>query len=266
MSKKWLVYGIFPVLLFVGLYAYYDVRWSYLWAKEQEHPAYIVELHDDDTLRVVMIGDSWAVLHHEHHFDDYFVSLLQRMVGTPVRMTSKGRGGEVSRGIYRLMFESEDFGTKPILSAGADYCIISAGINDAQFNLGVTQYIHHMCLIFDFLLGNHICPVVMELPDVDVWRILKDKSAKMLFVRFLQSTMSGSGLYDYAEYREALRQLINEKAYRNKILYVPMKGWHGDTFKIDDTVFWEDHAHLNNRGYERLDSCIAVAIASNWKK
>ena len=36
-----------------------------MWQLEMEHPIYVVNHQKDDTLRVIVIGDSWAAIHSE---------------------------------------------------------------------------------------------------------------------------------------------------------------------------------------------------------
>ena len=40
-----------------------------------------------------------------------------------------------------------------------------------------------------------------------------------------------------------------------------MNDWDDASPDIDKNLFMSDQIHLNRQGYERLDSCIAIAIA-----
>ena len=145
------------LLVVICLYAFYYNRWKHLWALETNIAShYKIRPNKDSSLTVAMIGDSWAELHHEQNMDTYFSSILKQKIGRPVHVESKGKGGEKTRGIYKLMFDTDEFGTKPLLSLKPDYCIISAGINDAAANLGTKQYCYYYRQILDFLLANHI--------------------------------------------------------------------------------------------------------------
>jgi lysophospholipase L1-like esterase len=254
------------VLLIIGLSVYYYNRWKHLWAMDVSIPTYEVKSEADDSLRVVMIGDSWAGLHHENGMDTYLCSELQDKVSCPVIAVSKGKGGERSRGIYQLMFSTDGDGTKSLFTSKPDYCIISAGINDAAANLGTRQYCHYYRQILDFLLENHIRPVVIEVPNVNLWHIYGGKPFKDLAIDYVRSIMTRCRMYHVQEYREALYQMLIDEHLMEKVVYVPMEDWNDGAPDINKDLFMADQIHLNRHGYEKLDSCIALAIAKDLEK
>lgn len=259
-----MVFGGFIILLVV-LYGTLYYRWRHLWALEEIHQPYQVQSHHDDTLRVVMIGDSWAGMHDEAGLDSFLQRQLNGLTDSPVIVKSRGRGGEKTRGIYNLMFEYGKYGTRPILSEGPDYCIVMAGINDAASNRGVRQYLYHYKLILDYLLSHNIRPVIVEIPDVNIWALYSQKPIKDLLGDYLKSVMTGCDMYNYHEYREALLSMINEEDMMNEIVLIPMKEWNEKGEAINQCLFLEDQIHLNRRGYELLDSCIAFKIIEDYK-
>ena len=244
------------VLIFGLLY----LRWRHLWALDEARPAYEMIRHHDDTLRVVMIGDSWAGLHQTMMGDTVFQALLSREVGRPVLFRSSGKGGEKRRGIYHLMFQDDGYGTRPLLVEHPDFCIISAGINDAAANLGPRQYCHYYRLILTFLLDHQIRPVVLEMPDVDIWHIYGGKPMKDRVGDFLKSVMTDCRMYSVTAYREALFQMLNDEALMDQIVYIPVSRWNRNGLGINQSLFMDDLIHLNLRGYELLDLSIANAI------
>ena len=245
-----------------GLYFYYYHRWKHLWALDDSiSPKYEIKQNMDTSLRVAMIGDSWAGIHHEHQMDAYLSAVLEQQIGRPVLVESKGKGGEKTRGIYKLMFETGEFGTKNLLASGPDYCIISAGINDAAANLGTEQYCYYYRKILDFLLANGVRPVVLEIPNVNLWHLYGGKPLKDLAVDFVKSTMTRCRMYQFDGYREALYQMLVNEGLIDKVIYVSMNDWDDVSPDIDKNLFMSDQIHLNRQGYERLDSCIAIAIA-----
>lgn len=244
--------------LYVGLY-YYN-HWKPLWSLEKPRTIYSVEHLQDDTVRILMIGDSWVGLRTDS-LNHLLHVRLSAKTGRPVIVRTKGKGGEKSRGIYQLLFESNGYGTKSLLLSGADYCIVIAGINDAAANLGKKQYIHHIKLIIDFLLANNIRPVLIEIPDVNIWKIYGEKPIKDMMVDFIKSKMTRCGMYQYSEYRQALQLLSKE--YNDSVLYVSMKGWNGDGPGLNECLFLDDQIHLNQRGYIELDSCIVDIISQD---
>lgn len=258
-------YLLFVLLLFSVVllaYCFYYARWQSLWALDNPFQCYEINHHQDDTLRVVFIGDSWAGMHSD--FDNFMTTELEKNYASPVLFESKGKGGEKTKGIYHLMFEDGPNGTKPLLSTGPDYCIISAGINDAAANLGTRQYCHYYLQILDLLLKNHIHPVILEVPNVDLWLMLGEKPIMDLASDYMKAMMTGCGMYNYQEYREALTAMLKSEGLMEHVLFIPMKEWNGDGIDINKSLFLEDRIHLNKEGYESLDSCIAKNIAIDY--
>ena len=251
------------ILLLVSLYYYH--RWKVLWELEEPRPLYSVFHSDTDTLRVIMIGDSWAEIHSELQMDSLLQKQLCHFTSRPVNVVSKGKGGMRSRGIYDLMHKTSDYGTKPLIESGADYCIISAGINDASANLGTRQFCYYMKLMIQLLLANGIRPVIIEAPDVNIWKLFGKRPYKSILVDYIRSLMTGCGMYHYAEYREALKDMLISDQLMDSVVYVSMNGWNGEGTAMDLDLFLDDQLHLNRKGYEMLDSCIASAIVSDLR-
>ena len=248
---------LLALLLFVYLHFYY--RWKPLWSLETPQKAYHIARHQDDTLRIVMIGDSWVGMRTDT-INSIFKSRLSESVGGPVIIKSKGKGGEKSRGIYQLLFEDEGMGTKSLFTSGSDYCVVIAGINDAAANLGKNQFTHHMKLIIHFLLENGVRPILIEIPNVDIWNVYGGKPVKDLVVDYARSLMTGCGMYHYSEYREALRFMLEDSKLSDSVIYVPMNEWNGQDCDLNKQLFLDDQIHLNQLGYLKLDSCIMNAI------
>jgi lysophospholipase L1-like esterase len=261
-----LIVVILFIFLITGLYVYYYFRWKHLWAMDVSISSYEIKSRVDDTLKVVIIGDSWAGMHQGNGMDTYLCSELQKKVIRPVTVLSKGKGGEKSKGVYQLMFSPDYYGTKELLALKPDYCIISAGINDAAANLGSRQYCHYYRQILDFLLTNHIRPVVLEIPDVNIWHLYGEKPIKDLVVDFVRSTMTRCKMYQFREYRKALYQMLVDEHLMESVIYVPMKDWNEKGVEIDKHLFMDDQIHLNRYGYEKLDSCIALYILKDLDK
>lgn len=263
-NKKMLIFAVvlFTILIVV-LYFYYYHRWKHLWTMDASTPYYHIISEKKDSLRVAMIGDSWAEIHHMNKMDLYLCTLLEEKSQRPVFMESKGKGGEKTSGIYRLMFYNGEFGTKLLLSSGLDYCIVVAGINDAAANLGARQYCFYYHQIITFLLANHIRPVVVEIPNVNIWHLYRGKPIKDLVVDFIKSIMTRCKMYQFQGYREALYRMLVDDHLLEKVVYVPMKDWNERSPNVDQSLFLSDQIHLNRYGYERLDSCIASYIVKD---
>lgn len=262
--RKTLAICFFFVLIVFMSFQYYQYRWKYLWVLENERKPYPIFNHEDDTLRIAMIGDSWAGMRSLCKADSTFLFKLKELTGHPVKIISKGKGGEKSKGIYQLLFEeNNEYGMKEIIASGLDYCIISAGINDAAANLGTYFYCYHMRLIINFLLSRKIRPILIEFPDVNIWNIYGSKPLKDLCSDYMRSIMSRCKMYQIKEYRDSLHSMLISENYMDSVLYIRMSNWNGDGTRINKKIFLSDQIHLNNKGYELLDSCIAIAIAAD---
>lgn len=251
------------ICVFGVIYGYYYIRWKYIWQQCSSIPAYKIEKHNDDTLRILIIGDSWAEMHSYLQMDTFLCSRLRKEITCPVSVVSKGKGGEKSREIYQLMFKDGGYGTKLFFESGVDYCIIFAGINDAATNRGTKQFCYHYKLILDFLFQNKIRPVVIEIPDVDIWNMYKKKPFKDILTDLIRSTMTHCKMYEYHDYRETLYEMLQNEKLLDRVVYVPMAKWNGAGVTINPLLFMEDKIHLNYEGYCKLDESIAKAIVNN---
>ena len=198
--KKLLFIVFIALFALIVLYLYYYYRWKPLWSLEEPREIYSVCHHRDDTLRIAMIGDSWVGMRTDT-LNQLFQAKLSEIIDRPVILKTKGKGGEKSRGIYKSMFEDAGFGTKKMLSDGVDFCVVIAGINDAAANLGKKQYKHYMYLVLNFLLANDIRPILIEIPNVNIWNVYGGKPSKDFVLDYLRSLMTGCGMYHYSEYR-----------------------------------------------------------------
>lgn len=250
------------IILFL-FFKYYQYRWRNLWVFENERKPYPVMCHEDDTIRVAMIGDSWAEMHSSNKMDNILKLKISNLTGQPVKMSSKGKGGEKSRGIYQLLFDDNKYGTKAIIASGLDYCIISAGINDASANLGPRLYCYHMRLILKHLLFNKICPVLIEVPDVNVWKTHGRKPLKDLASDYIRSLMAHCKMYQMKEYRDSLYVMLINENLMDSVIFIHANEWNGNVTDINQQLFRNDQVHLNRKGYELLDSCIAKKISSD---
>lgn len=130
--KKFFIIGFpcFAVLLLA--YAYYYNMWKVLWELEYPSPIDTVFLHHDDTLCVIMIGDSWIEMYSKQKLDLELKRHICELTSHPVKVTSKGKVGKSSREIYDLKYKENGYSPKLLIVSRADYCVISAGINNAS--------------------------------------------------------------------------------------------------------------------------------------
>jgi len=126
--------------------------------------------------------------------------------------------------------------------------------------LGTKQFCYHYRLILDFLLKNGIRPVVIEIPDVDIWYTYHHKSVKDLIADYLKSVMTGCELYEITSYRESLSETLRDNHYLDNVLYISSTLWNDKGQEMNPVLFMPDKIHLNKEGYKKLDECISEAI------
>lgn len=263
MKKRITKYGGICTLIMCSIiicYIHYFNQWKHIWERCPQIPLYTIDQHEDDTLRVGMIGDSWAYLHDVIQMDTFLSRHLADMLHKPVKVVSKGKNGEITREIYKYMFTYGVNGTRCFFDNGLDYCIISAGINDAVRNLGVKQYAYHYRLIIDFLNSNSVCPIVIEIPDANIWDSQFNKPYKEIAVDYVRSIMVGSPMYNCAKYRDELKNTLINDSLLKDIIYIPLSAWNGTQLSLRNDLSLSDHIHLNLKGYEKLDSAIIYEI------
>lgn len=207
----------------------------------------------NDTLKILFVGDSWAAYHHDN--DAKMESILYDK-GSLAHVVSIGHVGAKSKEIYQRLYST----TKPLLSEQSDYCVISAGINDAVAKMGKDYYVYHYMLILQLLLDMDIKPVVLEMPEVNYRAIAGREPLAMRVRHVLSSVLTGSEQYGFDSYKTALVKAIKEADLQNRIVYIPANSWNPNGYQDSRGLYLSDETHLNAKGYEVLDSCIANMI------
>lgn len=250
-------------------------KYEEMFCPSAEIPSYDVHVpYQDDTLRVAIIGDSWAEFHSHLHdpVDSVFPPRTSQLTGVPVQCRIRGKGGAMSKEIYHYMFRKltefnpmeADRCTQPLIEWRPDYCVLQAGINDAIFQRGLDYYTENYRLMLRLLLNNGIRPVVMEIPMVDAASAIDYKTYLKRSAYHFKAWILGTRGNRVPQYRVALKQMLEETGLKDSVLFISAdswvpKGWH------DTSVFLRDRIHLNLEGYKKLDSTIAVNIARDWK-
>lgn len=248
--------------------------WRPYYMAPEPFRSYAVVHPDDDTLRVVMIGDSWVYFHETLRRDSTFEEKLKKQVGhRKVKVIAKGKGGAVSGEIYERMSAermwAKEFDlnncTQSIIEKGADYCVISAGINDARQRRGIQYYVPSYFRIIRFLLSQGICPVVMEIPNVEVDEAFWGNTISYRLRSRIAMGILKTGLYGTHDYRHALRDSLTAHHLMDSIVYIPAASWNPDGWHDKREIYTDDHFHLNLAGYEILDSTFAVEIVKDYR-
>ena len=229
---------------------------------------------DDDTLRVAVIGDSWAEWHVTLGCDTIIQKYARKMAPYPVKSHSRGKGGAKTKDVYHYMFKSitqevaweADVCTQPLIEEHPDYCVIMAGINDSWKKHPLSYYTGNYRLIIRLLLANHIRPIVMEIPDFDMTGWLDIKGIKIRWTYRFISLFTGTWDDDVRPFRKALREMLEQEHLMDSVLFIPKDHWNPKDNNYPETIYQSDHVHLNLEGYHVLDSCIVSEIIHDYKK
>lgn len=272
---KWLWWSLvlLAVLGYGGYRAYLFIDREFCVADEL--PFYDVGPRpDDDTLRVAVIGDSWAQYHMTLNCDTLFEQYGKRLTSKPIKCMTRGKNGAKTKDTYYYMFKSHtqeyswmhDICTQPLLEEHPDYCVIMAGINDAWKKRPVSYYTGNYRLIIRLLLANKIRPVVMEIPDFDMenWINIHRKRQKYLY-RFY-SFFTGVMEDDITPFRDGLRKMLKDTGLGDSVLFIPADHWIPQNHQYSEEIYLKDHIHLNYQGYHVLDSCIVSDIINDYNK
>lgn len=242
---------------------------------EPEHAYYAIQpRHDDDTLRVAVIGDSWAEYHYSLGCDSVFSRMARSFGRLPVQCFSTGHSGITSRGIYREMFGDRDveydwerrFCSQPIIELHPDYCIVMAGINDMRLYKPAEYYTGNYQLILRHLLHHGIRPVVMEMPDVDFQHALSNRSVTNKLAFHMLSWLTKIDYRSAPVYRDAMRQMLNTTGLADSVLFIPVDHWNKGGVAANPDIYLDDRFHLNLAGYRVIDSCMAADVIKDYQK
>lgn len=240
--------------------AYYELANYYSFAEERfiGHPV----KHASDTLRVIIIGDSWAAYHSE--YDSQLKSILENKTNKNVVVDSKGNVGAKTKAIYANMYKPfSSGGTKDLIDLSPEYAIISAGINDAVAKMGTKNYCHHYNLIIKNLLSAGIKPIIIDMPQVNYKAVYQKESIIQKIWHRFSSWLTNAPLWSFDTYRNELRKMTHQETSRNQIIYISSSEWNPKGYEDPRQLYLEDHIHLNEKGYFLLDSCIASHISSD---
>ena len=262
------------VLVLVAAILLIGWKWRPFYQPVPAITPYEVKRHHDDTLRVIMIGDSWVYFHETLRRDSTLELKLKRELGSQrVKLAAKGKGGAVSGEIYERMSAERMWAiefdlnncTQSMIEQGADYCIISAGINDARQRRGKPYYVTNYFHIIHLLLSYGIRPVVMEIPDVEVNEAFEGNTFYYRLRSRIAMSYLNTSLYGTNDYRQALKDSLVAHHLMDSIVYIPAASWNPDGWRDKRDIYTDDHFHLNLAGYEILDSTFAAEIVKDYR-
>lgn len=214
-------------------------------------------MNHGDTLRIAYIGDSWAFFHRDHKCQ--IPMMLEETLHRPIKVHSYGIGGKTSKEIYECIYNHTDF-RQFFEKRGYKYCFISAGINDTYKKMGTNYYKKSMDGIIQLFLYNHIHPIILEIPDYDIQRGYDYQQTNRKMIRQFSMFLNNTSLDCKQQFRDAFDELVNTKGYHNVISIVRYKTWNNNYQNDLQQLYVSDGMHLNDKGYETLDSVIANEI------
>ena len=269
----WRLLVLFAVLGYLGYQAYLFIDEEFLVAEEL--PYYdIGPRPDDDTLRVAVIGDSWAEWHMTLGCDSLFEQYGRKITRKPIKCMNRGTGGAKSKEVYYYMFRSHtkeselawtlDKCTQPLLEKHPDYCVVMVGINDTWKKRPVSYYSGNYRLIIRLLLHNNIRPVVMEIPDFEMGEWLDKYKKRQRFIYGIYSHFTGVVEDDITPFRDGLRKMLTDTGLGDSVLFIPYDHWIPKNHHYTEEIYQEDHVHINYQGYHILDSCIVSEIVADY--
>lgn len=243
------------------------------WRVNDEYPIYnIPPKHNDDTLRVIVIGDSWAEYHMTLECDTIFCRFAKELTVKPVKCFSIGHSAKVTKEIYNEMFHDHTVEhswdrnrcSQPLIELHPDYCIIMAGINDMRLSKPADFYVDNYKLMLNLLLKNGIRPVVLEIPGVDLKFFNEGRKYYKQWLFGLISMWTQIDDSSTEVYREAMKKMLQESELQDKVLFIPASAWNPGGIEANPTIYLDDRLHLNLEGYEVLDSCLATEVIKDY--
>lgn len=248
---------IIPLILLACIFTVIYYGGYHYYAPPRLRAPYQLSNHNDNTIRIAYIGDSWAFLHKDHKCK--ISKLLSDTLHCPVKVYSYGICGLTSKEIYENIFTNSDF--KHFLQKSKyQYCFISAGINDTYKKMSTSYYQQSMDGIIQFLLTNNIHPIILEIPDYDIQKAYNWQKSLRKGLRDVSMFINNTTVDCKQMYRDALNELINQKGYQNRVSIIRYKSWNGNYYKDLQQLYLGDGMHLNSLGYARLDSIISHVI------
>lgn len=251
------IYIVLFVILIVFVGVVYKVKLYYTPAQKQQ--LQVMLKHNDDTLRISYIGDSWAESHKKHNC--IIDSMINKAIGKNVEVRTAGVSGMTSKNIYNGIFINDSI--REVIEWGPDYCFVVAGINDSDRKMGKGYYKENMRLIIEFLLENQITPVILEIPSFDIAFSFKRRTRLIKLQYMVSMLLTNSKMDCINDYRNAYHDLIVEQNWNNRVITISVNDWNPEGYYDKRGLYDGGLMHLNARGYYVLDSCIAQKIINH---
>lgn len=130
--------------------------------------------------------------------------------------------------------------------------------------MSTPYYKESIYCIIQFLLANHIHPIIQEIPDYNIQKAFERETTKKIIIRRISMLINGTGIDCKQQFRDALDELVKEKRYQKDISIIRYKSWNNNYKKDLNELYANDQMHLNDKGYVALDSVIANEIIAHF--
>ncbi len=252
---KWIIFVAVSTIFVVAYYVcpYYS--------SAHRLEGLMIRAHNDDTIRIGFIGDSWAEGHKS--VKCVIDTLVGNATGKSVVVRTAGISGLTSKNIYYGLFRDDSM--KNVIEWGPDFCFVVAGINDSDRKVGAGYYKENMKLIITLLLEHHIKPIILEIPSYNIEFSYERRSRQVKMLYLVSMLLTWSEMDCINEYREAYNRLLCEQKWGDKVITIRCNDWNPYGYMDNRNLYDEGQMHLNKKGYLVLDSCIANKIVMQLK-
>lgn len=239
-----------------GFYEYQ--RYSF----EKRHPFVPEKKHKNDTLRVGIIGDSWATgITIDTIIKDEFSKR-----GITNEVISFGQPEAKTKQIYDNLYANPEqpYSSNEILHHNLDYCIILAGTSDAEGEMGAKFYAYYCSLIISDLARNNIEPVFVTMPEfgfkeetdsLDILKKVRNEVSSLLIDNGNTRSLDG--------YRKQASEMLKETRLKDSTIVVPFNLVCDDYEK--HKILYRNTGHLSTAGKQKMGRLIVEYILEKEK-
>ncbi|MDB5147821.1 MAG: hypothetical protein JWQ57_1841 [Mucilaginibacter sp.] len=239
-----------------GFYVYQ--RYSF----EKRHLFVPEKKHKNDTLRVGIIGDSWATgITIDTIIKDEFSKR-----GIINEVISFGQPEAKTKQIYDNLYANPEqpYSSNEILHHNLDYCIILAGTSDAEGEMGAKFYAYYCSLIISDLARNNIEPVFVTMPafgfkeetdNLDILKKVRNEVSSLL--------IDNGSTRSLDEYRKQANEMLKDTRLKDSTIVVPFNLVCDDYEK--HKILYRNTGHLSTAGKQKMGKLIVEYILEKEK-
>lgn len=249
---------VLVLIVITGLGFYFYKRY----ALEKRHVLVPEKKHKNDTLRVGIIGDSWATgITIDTIIRDEF-----KKRGISTEVIAFGQPEAKTKEIYDNLYANpgQPYSSNEILHHNLDYCIILAGTSDAEGEMGAKFYAYYCSLIISDLARNKIEPVFVTMPEfgfkeetdsLDILKKVRNELSSLLIDNGSTRNLDG--------YRKQASEMLKDTRLKDSTIVVPFNLVCDDYEK--HKILYRNTGHLSTVGKQKLGRLIVEYILDKEK-